>query len=132
MSKIDRRLIEHVAACLCWAEWSSLDDRTDDPWTYWQSVSAEAKTRYYRDARHIAAAMRPHGGYVVVPQHATAEMRETALNAARGLRSATGAADVWDQMVDCAQDEMKWRSGDVDPEDRPAGAITQVVEGAPQ
>lgn len=109
-----QRLVEYVAACLCWAEWgTSLDGRTDDPWSYWQEVSPDARARYMQDARRIASMMQRDRDYALAPAKATEAMRQAALNERRGLRSHAGASDVFDAMVAAARKELRWRKGDV-------------------
>lgn len=110
----DPRLVEIVAACLCWAEFLGHDDRDDDPFSYWEGVAPHAKLRYMRDAELIACVMMTDRYYAIVPVEPTSTMIDRAMNARRGIRSIAGARETLQEMVAGARFDLKWRSGDIE------------------
>lgn len=107
---MDSRLVELVAACLCWAEWPDHRTRTDEPLSYWQTVDPCARERYLADAEIIADAMSSDRHYAIVPVEPTQTMIERAMNAGRGIRSPGGARDVLREMVSGARYDLGWRT----------------------
>lgn len=78
---VDARLVEVVAAALCWAEWTRQGHkrRTDDPLSYWTGIADHAKDGYRKSAVLLALFMCGDADLAVVPNEPTAAM----LNAAR-------------------------------------------------
>lgn len=113
----DPRLVDAVAARLCWAEWADQGARADTPAEYWATLSNAAKERYRPDGQILASAMTTDRLYAVVLNEANDEMALAAMDAGRGIRSLAGAQHVWRDMVAAARHALGWRS----PRPQPPG-----------
>lgn len=102
---IDPRLLDAVAACLCWAEFAIHRHRpaSETPMSYWAELSVGARERYYRDATKLASAMMRNGEYAVVPTRATDTMKMAASHK-------SNRDNIWNAMVAAARTEMNWRT----------------------
>lgn len=76
----DPRLLDVVAAALCWAEFTAQGHkrRLDDPMTYWASVGEHAKVGYRRSAEPLALYLRGDSKLTIVPEELTPEMLHAA------------------------------------------------------
>lgn len=76
MNDVDRRLLDAVAAALCWAEFGSAGHahRTDDPATYWAHVGEQSKVKYRESALPLAMFMRGSNRLAIVPEELTPAM----------------------------------------------------------
>jgi len=93
---VDPRLLETVAASLCWAEFTDTFKRTDDPMKYWANV--KNREVYYVDAEKICRAMM-NDEYVVVPVELTLDMINAGFEAKSGIRSEKGLRRLWRKMI---------------------------------
>jgi len=95
---IDNRLLEAVAMCLCWAEFSDHSTRTDTPAEYWSAMPQEGRQKYYHDASAIASAMTSDRFFAVVPME-------------HPDPSGPSATKKWHDTIALARRQMRWRDG---------------------
>jgi len=118
--EMDPRLVEHLAAALCWAEHPAHPARTDTPAEYWRATAEAAKTGYRRDARLVAAALCSNA-WAIIPVDPTTGMVEAANHADGHLKTPRAVRAILEGVVAAYRGEVLWR--------QPSGAAGPVPGG---
>lgn len=93
----DPRLVEVVAAALCWAEFRVPACRSDDPMTYWRGISEDARAGYRKSAELLALFITGSANLAIVPK----ELSPATLHAAKCCVRASDAnvKQAWSLML---------------------------------